>query len=401
MKKIPLAFFAYLLWAGVVSGFSETRPLPALTGEYSVGTTSRYLIDLSRENLFTDDPSDRRELMVQIWYPADAETAKQPTVYMPDADVIGKEAQKIYFPFPDELIAYYLKLLSHSILNAPVSDAETSYPVVLFSHANSAMNTQNVYQMEELASHGYIVAGIGHTYNSLAIRYLDGRVANWDQRSTISPEIYYRHTDDVRFVLDRLTDWNEGDLEGLLTAKLDLSRIGILGMSVGGVVAARSLIYDSRFKVGINMDGTLCYKDVQGASDYTEVVEKGLDKPFMIMLHEGHVLEEEHTDPAALLRGGGYVLTIANTAHFDFSEIPMVWTLADMPGVYPASQSLDPLRIVRIFTNYSIAFFDRFLKRIDVSLLRRPSPLYPETTFEIYNQFDPVYSSVPDFAAYQ
>lgn len=394
-------FFLFFFFLLAITGFSQTQPLPSITGEYSVGTTSRYLIDTSRENPFTDDPTDRRELMVQLWYPAKADTAGQPIVYMPDADVIGPQAQAIYFPFPNELIAYYLKLLSHSKVNAPVSDAAANYPVILFSHANSSMYDQNVYQMEELASHGYIVVAIGHTYNSLSIRFTDGRVVNWDQRSTISPGIYYRHTNDVRFVLDRLTDWNQDDLQGLFTAKLDLSRVGILGMSVGGVTAARSLIYDSRFKAGINMDGTLCYKNVQGASDYTEIVDRGLDKPFMIMLHEGHVLADEHTDPHTLLRGGGYVLTIANTLHFDFSEIPMVWTLAGLPGVYPAAKSTEPLRVVRIFTDYSIAFFDRFLKRIDVPLLRGPSNQYPDVAFDIYNQFDPNLSAIPSFAAYR
>ena len=39
-----------------------------------------------------------------------------------------------------------------------------------------ARATQNTYQVEDLASHGFIVVGIDHTYNSRPVAFPDGRV---------------------------------------------------------------------------------------------------------------------------------------------------------------------------------------------------------------------------------
>ncbi len=395
MRKLLIVCLHIFLVSPLLHG--QTLPLPELTGPHPVGTTIRHFIDDSRENTFTDDPDDARELVVQIWYPTiSGNTA--PLVYMPDADVIGPQARSIGFPFPQELEDYYQVLDSHSVVDAPVAINESGYPLLIFSHACSAMKTQNVYQMEELASHGYIVAAIAHTYNSLAVRFPDERVINWVAESTIKNDEFFRHTDDVDFVLDRLTDLNSDDLSGLFTNRLNLDRVGVFGMSVGGAVAALATISDPRVDAGINMDGTLCFLDVEGVPDFTEICDQGIDDPFMIMLHDGHLLEDENTDPNTVLRGGGNVVTISDTAHFDFSEIPMVWNLAGLDGVYPAAQSEDPVRVVRIFTDYSLAFFNQHLKDIPEPILMGDSPSYPEVAMEV---FAPQTSSVPFYSAYE
>ncbi len=396
MKKFFLFF--YCLVFPCTGVFPQAQTLPDLTGSYPVGTVLRHFIDTSRDNPFTEDPGDYRELMVQIWYPSQPVRNATPLVYMPDADVIGVQARAIKYPFPQEMEDFYLQLPSHSILNEPISDRESSYPLLIFSHANSSINTQNVYQMEELASHGYVVASIAHTYNSLSVRFLDGRVIDWNADSTVFPDIFYRHAQDIRFVLDRLTALNEDDLSGLLTHKLDLSRVGVLGMSVGGAAAALSMQTDSRFQAGINMDGTLCYKSVEGVSDFTDICDSTLNRPFLIFLHEGHNLAEENTDPRLLFHDGGLVVTVADTAHYDFSEFPMIWMLAGFGGIYPASESLNPLRVVRVFTDYTLAFFNRYLNGIDSPILHGSSVEYPETAIEVY---EPEMSSVMDYSWYR
>ena len=73
------------LWAIVLSGFgflalaaAFTPPLlfpvfrlPRPSGPYQVGTVTYHWLDAERDETFTDDPADRRELMVQLWYPAE------------------------------------------------------------------------------------------------------------------------------------------------------------------------------------------------------------------------------------------------------------------------------------------------------------------------------------------
>jgi hypothetical protein len=48
--------------------------LPAATGKYAVGRTSLHWIDTARAEAMTDDPNERRALMVTLWYPAAAGT---------------------------------------------------------------------------------------------------------------------------------------------------------------------------------------------------------------------------------------------------------------------------------------------------------------------------------------
>jgi hypothetical protein len=43
---------------------------PQPTGPYQIGTVTYQWVDAARPELFTADPHDRRELMVQLWYPA-------------------------------------------------------------------------------------------------------------------------------------------------------------------------------------------------------------------------------------------------------------------------------------------------------------------------------------------
>jgi predicted dienelactone hydrolase len=52
------------------------RELPALTGKLAVGRTSFHWVDASRPEAMTDNPDDRRELMVTIWYPAESVTGE-------------------------------------------------------------------------------------------------------------------------------------------------------------------------------------------------------------------------------------------------------------------------------------------------------------------------------------
>src|SRR5437868_2772098 len=49
--------------------------LPTPSGPYKIGTEARYLVDESRSDPFSDRPGGWRELVIQIWYPADATAA--------------------------------------------------------------------------------------------------------------------------------------------------------------------------------------------------------------------------------------------------------------------------------------------------------------------------------------
>lgn len=68
----------------MVPVFSFAQP----TGPYGIGTLSYHWVDASRSEVFAADPKERRQLMVQIWYPAKANPSAQRAAYMAQADAV-------------------------------------------------------------------------------------------------------------------------------------------------------------------------------------------------------------------------------------------------------------------------------------------------------------------------
>ena len=58
---------------------------PHPTGHHGIGTVTYHWVDADRPEAFTADPDDRRELMVQLWYPAPPDPAAPRAPYVRDA----------------------------------------------------------------------------------------------------------------------------------------------------------------------------------------------------------------------------------------------------------------------------------------------------------------------------
>jgi hypothetical protein len=126
--------------------------------------------------------------------------------------------------------------------------------------------------LEDLASHGWVVAAIDPAYNA-PVRFPDGRVLGtlqpaeqgWAELSGDKHDegarVDYIHVQrvmhwsrDVSFVIDRLTAL---DCEaGSFFRRLDLQRgVGVFGVSLGGNAAGTARLLDSRVRAAINLDG--------------------------------------------------------------------------------------------------------------------------------------------------
>src|SRR5690349_21517674 len=95
--KIFLPIVMVLLLALVVlpTVAQDTPPkamFPQLSGEYEVGQTMRAITDPSRDEVFTEDTSDKRTLAVTFYYPADPDANAEPAPYMTEAEGQGFSA---------------------------------------------------------------------------------------------------------------------------------------------------------------------------------------------------------------------------------------------------------------------------------------------------------------------
>lgn len=384
---INLAGMAALLLVGVAIVLSTAWPifrLPEPTGPYKVGTHIRHLIDNRRRDAFADDPSSPRELMIQVWYPVD-QLAEGPVASYRDKRITSVKDARFAF------------VETHSILGARLSRSQDRYPVIVYEHSWEGLRTENTAQVEELASRGYVVVGIDHPHSSRITVFPDGRVVyrkfvgEEDYSSQEAFESFKRTADqqvelragDVSFVLDELSRLNESDPQDVLTSRLDLDRVGVFGFSLGGTTATEVCRLDRRFVAGLNMDGIIAGISSAGSSPAAFFYMSSDDAPageYAAGLDAGRRrqiefgLQQDARIRRFVSESGGYWMMVRGAKHASFS---------DAPYSSPLEAWGHPSRIGWILSRYIGAFFDKYLKGIDHSLLDGPSPDMPEVRFEV------------------
>jgi predicted dienelactone hydrolase len=359
--------------------------LPDLSGPYQVGTVSFHLIDPSRDEIYTDDSSDSREIMVQMWYPAEPEEGASPAPYLPDVDAAGPAIAAV-LDLPPFVLDHLDLVRTHSYPDADLSDAAREYPVLVFSHGLQGFRTQNTIQAEQFASHGYVVAAIDHTYACAVSVYPDGRVALFNPDVLSDDYVDADHPSganrlvsmwaaDISFLLDQLELLAAGQVDSPFEDRLDLEHIGVFGHSTGGGTAVQVCWSDSRCRAGLGMDAWL-----EPVSD--QVVEDGLDQPFMFMYSETWS-DRENMDRLDQIYGGlnedGYLFTVLGTSHYDFADLPLLSPAAEALGL---KGPIEGRRMLEIVQQYGLAFFDQHLRGQGNGLLEGPSADYPEVVFD-------------------
>lgn len=390
-------------------GYREERetvpsfPLPDPTGSFGVGTTSYEFTDTSRDEIFTPDPADKRTVTVKIWYPGQPNPLAlgQVPPYLDNLGPLVAPAQGL----PSD---FYSEIGQNVIPAADVSSAQASYPVVLFSHGLGALPESYTAQIEELASHGYIVAGINHTGVSSVNALSDGRVvpfassfvpANLQDFPTALAQIVGITAADTSFVLNQLTALNASDPKGLFAGRMDLSRVGMFGQSFGGVTTTAAMQLDPRLQAGISLDGPILS---------STLTQTPITKPFML-INAGQTYDstpvgqtvgqlEQRQAVYQKLTSAGYNVTIAGTEHSDFSDRSLLLPLISLyspeqlgsTGVASSLGLTDsgPIQGTRahdIMDAYTVAFFDKHLKNQSEPLLAAAAAAYPEVQFQSRN----------------
>ncbi len=366
------------------------RPFAAPAGPHSVGMTEYRWIDESRPETFTRDPRDLRSVAVRMWYPTD-EAGEAWAMYLPDMAEFGDG---------QDFLA-----VTHVRTNA-VQDAAPAagpFPVLVYSHGGGWTRFTGTFTTEELASHGYVVAAVGHNGFNRTQFLPDGSSVVPDTltfpeptgdmysdavagRDFLDEHVFPEWVADAAFVLDRLETLNAG--EGPFAGRMDLDRIGMYGWSFGGAAAIEMSVVDERVKAAIDHDGQL----------FGVAPAHGTARPFMLMhsatpaqtppfedpdsaaafsdAMERLMADVRNTDAGlkAASTGDWYDLTIAGTNHGSFSDLVLF-----IPG---ASPGIEPVRGYEIINTLTVAFFDRYLKGVEVTLLDDPGAVFEEVEAE-------------------
>lgn len=337
-------------------------PVPHLVepdGPYEVGTVTYYWVDDSRQEIFGAEPGGPRELMVQLWYPAEPAPGAETAPWHPDIKTAGPALANT-LDLPPFLLDHISLSRTHSVPEAPIASSQSQYQVLIFSHGLGGVRMQNSYQMEELASQGYVVASIDHTYGGAVTIFPNGRVALFDP-STIEGNtneagnrLIHIWTADGRFVLDRLEQLNEADPDGRFTNRLRLDKIGFFGHSTGGGTAYLFCLVDERCGAGVALDGWL-------EPLAQEIAGQPMEKPFLFLKAEDWSTPE---NSAAIQtadesrRAAGTVITLPGTGHYNFSDLPLLTPLTPQLGLTGPANGRETLAVIN---DYTLAFFNEHL----------------------------------------
>ena len=375
--------------------------LPPPTGKLAIATTRWVVVDPSRQETFA--PGRPRQVEVIAWYPragaAGATGARDTAPYLRN----GMEEALSFARLAKLGDAYngLTNVQTHSVIDAPPASTPSSFPVIVFSHGYTGLPSSHTGLMEDLASHGWAALHVIHPYEATGSKLADGTVVTFtDEKNAMRPEIaavlaewkqegatmekvlaatdgterdgylrgylatlknteqvVRRWVADVTVVLDRLPQSGPGSQ---LAAKLDLSRLGVAGHSMGGVMAGQFCVEDRRCKAALNFDGI---------PQYGTMIDTPFPAPFLMVYsaRPGRLGASDHVYSRAASKY--YRVDVADTLHVDFSEMNFWGGPLRQRGAFGKIAPERALELTRLIAR---SFFNQ-------EILKQPSALFSDS----------------------
>jgi len=308
---------------------------PITTGSYGIAAAKYTWVDDKRIETFSNN-GENRALTIEFWYPQDGN---------------GK------------------------------------YPLVVFSHGAFGYSGSNYSTFAELASNGYVVASIGHSYHAFFTKDTSGKITttNFDFINDVNavndlndPEQEYYQTRewmnlrvaDEHFVLDTIKTIANANNAGAPFSMINLDHIGLFGHSLGGASSAQLARERNDIDAVINLDGSMLGEEI-GFENGRIVLN---DAPYPAPLL--NIYAEDHYNNAMELVGDrysnfyasrnavcAYEVIFKDAGHLNFTDLPLFSPmLARMLGV----GAIDARYCIEKTNSLVLEFFDCYLKGADV-----------------------------------
>lgn len=376
--------------------------LPEPSGSFSAGTEMIH-VKTGKEEIITEDPSDQRELMLKIWYPSNEDVSSlKGEKYIEDASRAGFATK---YGLPGGALNYLDRVKTFAYPGIP--SAEGSFPVLIFSHGYGSKATGYYALLNEIASQGYVIINMNHTYESLGVTFPDGRNEYFDYEfqgeiadggmAVVQPLIdafkngmsykerhpivrksvkgYFegsvqdRWAADMIYTMNLLDNWNA---QGPLKGKLDLNRIGVFGHSVGGGSAGNLAMKDGRIKAAVNLDG------IQWGS----MIDSTYHIPYLYVSADWPAEHEDINSHVYINKSHDYFYEtkLLKSGHPNFMDIPFMIPVKSLAG----TGEIDPYLGNEIVTRLVTSFFDRHLKGIEEADPQKIADQYELLEMKVY-----------------
>ena len=260
---------------------------------------------------------------------------------MQHADIYSK-AISGFLELPSFFLGHLALVKTPAFQDSPVAASSSAYPIILFSHGWQGFAAQNSGQAIDLASHGYVVVAVQHTYGALITVFDDGTIADnnpsalpdgapTDIYESAAHKLADQWAGDLGFALDYMESQDK-DLASPFFTMLDPSHVGVYGHSTGGGAAIQFCAIDMRCKALLGMDPFM--RPVS-----YEVIDSGISQPAFFMFSQRWA--DDVTSRNNELFGKFYpnveksfrAITIMGTAHHDFSDLPLLSPIAPQLGL--------------------------------------------------------------------
>ncbi len=177
----------------------------------------------------------------------------------------------------------------------------------------------------------------------------------------------------MKFVLDELARLNTA-MDSPFAGRLELSRTGLMGHSLGGEAAIFSLEHEARFRAGVIIEGVISNGSVMGT-----------DKAVLILAAGREQWSANECQLWSHLRGFRFAVNLLGADHMTPSD--GVWVTTIVPELAIQTGAMGPQKTIAAIRNYVATFFGTNLRgqRLE-PLLMGPSSDYPDAVVTSQNQ---------------
>lgn len=186
----------------------------------------------------------------------------------------------------------------------PDSTQSSPYPLVVYSHGFSSNRSGGAYLAEQLASIGYVVVAVDYPLtNGLA-------PGGPDVKDVVNQPA------DVSFLIDTLLSLSS-DPKHALAGKVDPERIGVTGISLGGMTSTLAAFHptsgDPRIKAALSIAGP--------TEQFTEAFYRHRQVPFLMLATDTDALVTYKSNALPVLDNipGAQLVTIFQASHTGFA----------------------------------------------------------------------------------